>query len=88
MGRVIPYREAGEPGLVIVERKARPRGLVRANGALCRCSPPGRIFCWWYDVQPDDRWFCEHDGGWLRRTHHGTPLYRDHWVELLPEGDE
>lgn len=44
----------------------RPTGsfLVRANGSVCRCTPPGALSRWWYQIGNDDQWYCEHGGGW------------------------
>lgn len=49
-----------------------PQGLVRANGSRCTCRPPGRLWCWWYSVQPKDRWYCIHGGGWVWTSHAAT----------------
>lgn len=88
MAKILPYRAAGEPGLVI--ERLRPRGLVRANGSRCTCSPPGLIWCWWVGVQTEDRWYCKHGGGWKRR-YKSLPLIFNHYWDALPappEGDE
>jgi hypothetical protein len=74
-----------EPPAAIVVSK--PRGLVRANGAVCRCSPPNWLYCWWFSVQPEDRWFCEHGGGWVRYWSYSTgSLWRE--MPAPPESDE
>lgn len=59
------YRTPGElPAPMAV---LPPRGLVRANGVACNCRPPGHLWCWWFGVVDDDRWYCEHGGGWVRK---------------------
>jgi hypothetical protein len=41
-----------------------PRGLVRANGTACTCTPPGFLWRWWFSVQLGDTWRCTHGGAW------------------------
>ena len=60
-----PYR-THVPMLALAEPPP-PRGLVRANGSHCTCSPPGLLYVWWFSVQPGDRWYCRHGWGWERR---------------------
>jgi hypothetical protein len=52
-----------------------PQGLVRKNGARCLCTPPGRLWCWWYSVQEGDRWFCIHGRAWERYIDYGMPPF-------------
>lgn len=59
------YRESSAP---LVPVAVGPRGLVRANGARCRCTAPGRLWCWWFDVEEGDQWFCSHGAGWERKS--------------------
>ncbi len=70
------YREGEAPPLEPV--KVGPRGLVRANGSACQCTPPGVLWCWWRDVQERDRWFCDH-GGCFQRTSYAT------WQAVTPD---
>lgn len=74
-----PYRHPADMVLVKVE----PRGLVRANGSHCTCKPPGFLWCWWYKVQQNDKWFCEHGGSW-RRAYVGNMLSDYEWKAILP----
>lgn len=74
-----PYREGAIVEDIDIVAKY-PRGLVRANGVRCTCTAPGLLWCWWYDVQLNDRWFCDHGGGWLR-----SGGYEPKWVEIVEE---
>lgn len=61
----------------------RPTGsfLVRANGSVCRCTPPGFFARWWYKIGDGDRWYCEHGGcwiGWIGWVSNGVCVFR--WI--------
>lgn len=60
-----PYRLASSLPLEPESSYARS-GLVRANGSRCMCCPPGRLWCWWHEVQLGERWDCRHGGRWIR----------------------
>lgn len=75
-----PYREGAIVEDIDIVAKYQ-RGLIRANGRRCKCTPPGLIWCWWYRVQDGDRWICDHGGGWLRGYYSG-----DHtWKQIVEE---
>lgn len=78
-----PYRDASELPVVIV-----PQGLVRANGSRCRCRPPGLLWCWWFEVQRNDRWFCIHGGGWRREYNAGAVVVSLYWDALPPSSND
>lgn len=61
------YRTAAEIASDMAPLPTPPAaGLVRVNGSVCTCAPPGRVWCWWYDIQLGDRWRCKHGGQWVR----------------------
>lgn len=83
------YREQAERPLPhIIVRESFSGGLVRANGSACVCTPPNWLVRWWYAIGPGDRWFCEHGGEWLFRSHRGTPNIRDFWEATLQQGKD
>lgn len=60
-------------------------GLVRANGSACTCRPPGRLWCWWVNVQRGDRWLCAHGGAWVRvALWERAELGRERWEGVRP----
>lgn len=81
-----PYRSNAAP---LSLSEASPCGLVRANGSRCTCNPPGLIWCWWYDVREEDRWFCAHGGEWVRVYDYGKVLFVQQWKTVRrSEGEE
>lgn len=71
-----------EPTLALVA----PRGLVRVNGSVCKCTAPGQLWCWWFDVKDGDQWYCRHGGGWVR--HYSGGIWLSHqWKSLPPKED-
>lgn len=72
------YRESAALAPIV---EAQPRGLVRSNGSRCRCTAPGVLWCWWFDVREGDSWFCTHGAGWDRKSDPRYPVgYRMIWT--------
>ncbi len=77
------YRESA----VLPLEPVGPRGLIRKNGAVCRCTAPGWLWCWWLDVGLGDRWYCSHGAGWERGSNpRYSAGYQIVWLSLPSEG--